>query len=743
MFSPLTKWKRHFSGLQAGDLIACHLKESFSSSNANVMITPGVIIKPDHNPDTTKTIALLYGDEREKGIKKYLVKFRYPNWIVDAEELQDRNVLKFKLQEFIEKYHKSFNYAEMENLLQVWPYHKLIWENSFNERMLAINGDPVKQFAAHTFLYNSHTMLMKDRSWSSTQGGPYFRRSFNDNQILQEALAVKPSEQLREALQNIHTESHLAQRLPEAKIVLNALRVLTASGPKNYSESPILKHFEGLLGMSLGFRDAASIYLRDIPESIIPPPALQIHHPGYPATTQMNEKNSTPNANFNSHISGCNREVYNGPSYSIDPKNTVDVDDAISFSDGWLHVHIADPTPYFPLGSNVDKEARERIASTYFTDQKFSMLARSITSQFSLSKSCNVLTFSAKVNPENGTIEDFKVRPVKLEQSSTLTDYSEANNRIPKDTLNALMKITNHHLAWRKSNGMKTFMEITPNIRYLSDKSTNLLHHYSALTDLPVLDDLNPDHKLLCENLKRENDALHKMISESMIIAGRIACDYALRHDLPLVYTGPENDGRSTVVVDGDTTKNPIAQNYTQLMTLKASTLSWKPMKHDTMGLSSYARVTSPLRRYSDQLTHRQLHSHLNNSSANNVPLMDLMPIARHERYIRNAQRANQKYWAHRYLKRLLQHPDYSVLNSQEGFKAVVITEPKYEDKTMIWLEALSMVLATDLHLWADESSREMIQDSLANGTRIRIRIGGIDLYQLSAYHVHLINNKV
>ncbi|KAJ1679201.1 hypothetical protein EV182_002529, partial [Spiromyces aspiralis] len=70
--------------------------------------------------------------------------------------------------------------------------------------------------------------------------------------------------------------------------------------------------------------------------------------------------------------------------FSIDPKGSKDIDDALSMVDLGngqyeLGVHIADPTYFLPLGSYTDLEARSRGTTIYLSDRRFNMIPTALS----------------------------------------------------------------------------------------------------------------------------------------------------------------------------------------------------------------------------------------------------------------------------------------------------------------------------------------------------------------------------
>ena len=94
------------------------------------------------------------------------------------------------------------------------------------------------------------------------------------------------------------------------------------------------------------------------------------------------------------------------------------------------------------------------------------------------------------------------------------------------------------------------------------------------------------------------------MVADAMMMAGEAVARYALTHQLAIPFATqppPEKQERP----------EGIAASFAFRRQLKPSRLSTQEAPHSGLGLECYTRVTSPLRRYADLVTHQQLRAHL------------------------------------------------------------------------------------------------------------------------------------
>ena len=95
------------------------------------------------------------------------------------------------------------------------------------------------------------------------------------------------------------------------------------------------------------------------------------------------------------------RDFRNVPTFTIDPEDAKDFDDALSISrlpNGNMEVgvHIADVTHYVKPGSVIEKEAQERATSVYLVDRTIPMLPEKLSNHIcSLNPFEDKLTYSA------------------------------------------------------------------------------------------------------------------------------------------------------------------------------------------------------------------------------------------------------------------------------------------------------------------------------------------------------------
>lgn len=276
--------------------------------------------------------------------------------------------------------------------------------------------------------------------------------------------------------------------------------------------------------------------------------------------------------------------------WAIDTPGSRDRDDAFSFEqrpDGscTLWVHIADPAELILPGSLLDREAARRGSSVYMPDQRVHMLPAEISENFlSLADGCErlALTFVVEFSPDC-TIQSLKIVEslIKIERA---IDYDTADTMLVNDSwLREALAFAERLKKRREANGAVMF----PRQPELSVKLV--------------------DGEIIVEHRNRD-DLTQGMIAEFMIWANHAAAEWCRRHEIPCLYR--IQDGDSNIPVFGDTFE-PVSF-FAALRTFRKTVVSPTPGRHYSLGLDSYTQVTSPLRRYSDLLLHRQIKAAIN-----------------------------------------------------------------------------------------------------------------------------------
>jgi len=298
--------------------------------------------------------------------------------------------------------------------------------------------------------------------------------------------------------------------------------------------------------------------------------------------------------------------------YTIDDQNSYEIDDAISYelneSKRIVWVHISDPTTIIPKDSEIDLNARKKALSHYLAHKVIYMLPKSIIELISLKQGKVSPTLSVGVSLDaKGNILSYVVTRALINPNYNLT-YEEADELIdysPHQEKDLLI--------------LSNLMDKRRNIR--RDNGAILLEQPEGR--FKVRDDIQYLH-IIEQTLSR------KLVSECMILLGYVIALYAKRNNIAIPY---RSQGFTTKSVNQPIVNQsiPAIRNSVIKQGLTRATTSLQANEHYSLGLKMYVQATSPLRRYTDMLVHRQILSSLDNNKFYSVEdlkriLCDLEP---------------------------------------------------------------------------------------------------------------------
>jgi exoribonuclease II len=273
---------------------------------------------------------------------------------------------------------------------------------------------------------------------------------------------------------------------------------------------------------------------------------------------------------------------------SIDSELTQDIDDALSceLSDGllMLGIHIADPASAIRADTLLDHEARERSTSIYFPEGKIPMLPP-LLSEGALSLVANevrpAMSVLVTLTPE-GEVVDYQITPSLIRVVERLS-YEDADARIGHDPrLTSLFEIAKRLRQLRFDNG-------------------------AIALPIPQVDlFVDRDRQITVRKIDREAPS-QILVSELMILANSLVGQFCAQRQIPIVYRG-QAAPRETFPTSF--TYDPV-RHYRQQRAMNPARTGLEPTRHSSLGVDVYTTFTSPLRRYVDLLSHRQLHAYL------------------------------------------------------------------------------------------------------------------------------------
>lgn len=360
------------------------------------------------------------------------------------------------------------------------------------------------------------------------------------------------------------------------------------------------------------------------------------------------------------------RDMRNDLTFTIDPIDAKDFDDAISFKPlkgGYyeLGVHIADVAHYIEEGAALDKEAYRRATSVYLPDRVLPMLPERLSNELcSLRPNEDKFTFSAifHIN-KSGKVKDYwlgktvtrSCRRFTYEEVQEIIEGSDGDHKKELLLLNGISQ------SLRKQRFEKGAINFSSQeVRFRLDEKG----------------------KPIGITVKESKEA-HQLIEELMLLANRTVAEYVSdivvkNKPVPFpyrVHDEPDEDKLKMFIAFASQhghrfdlhSPEAIAKSFNEMLrmaqgkpeqhvletlgirTMAKAVYTTENIGHYGLGFENYCHFTSPIRRYPDVLVHRVLLECLNNDIH---PIKHMEQQCRHcsdqERRAMEAERAANKY---------------------------------------------------------------------------------------------------
>ena len=345
---------------------------------------------------------------------------------------------------------------------------------------------------------------------------------------------------------------------------------------------------------------------------------------------------------------------------TIDGQSTLDFDDAISIEDNGayyrLGVHIVDVGHFIKNDDAIDKAALTRASSIYMPDQKVPMLPASLSEELcSLKEGALRPAISTMIKVPrladplfiNGL--DYEIAPSLIRVRRQLT-YHDVNLMADtnKDII-ILHKIAKHFRDYR-----------------MSQQAIQI-----SLPEVNIW--LDEDGEIVISRINRESPA-RMIVSEIMIMANWFMAQSLVANKMPAVFRSqPEPRER---ISKGD--ESTLFDNLMQRRALSRFLISAEPGRHAGLGLDCYVTATSPIRKYYDLMTQRQIRAILGLEKPGDVEQTNnrIQMLQEQMRMVALIQRKRNRYWLLKYLeKRIGQQEKALVLYCRRNSVRIIIIE--------------------------------------------------------------------
>jgi exoribonuclease-2 len=285
-------------------------------------------------------------------------------------------------------------------------------------------------------------------------------------------------------------------------------------------------------------------------------------------------------------IQNGRRDLRDLDTMTVDGPSTMDFDDALSITregEGYLiGIHITDVGYFVAKDDPIDQVAQERCSSIYMPDGKISMLPPRLSDD-----ACSLIAgqdrpaISTLIHLDaKAAMGGFEIFPslIRVQQQLTFQDMDALTTDEPgAKTLYALAQ---HYRQQRIDNG-------------------------ALLIDLPEINIwTTPEGHPMVARVNRESPG-RMLVSELMIMANALAAQWLSENGLSAVYRS-QAEPRERLFGDD---KGTLFQNWMQRKQINRLVLSGTPERHAGLGLTAYVTATSPIRKYFDLVTQRQLRA--------------------------------------------------------------------------------------------------------------------------------------
>jgi ribonuclease R/exosome complex exonuclease DIS3/RRP44 len=356
------------------------------------------------------------------------------------------------------------------------------------------------------------------------------------------------------------------------------------------------------------------------------------------------------------------RDMRQTLTFTIDPKDAKDFDDALSFEvlpngNFEIGIHIADVSHYVHPDSLLEEEAYKRATSVYLVDRVVPMLPEILSNNVcSLRPNEEKLTFSAifEINAKAQVLKQWFGRTIIY--SDARFAYEEAQEIIeknpPKSKKLDLRIPKDISLSGKEYQVKKEIAQAVLKLDELAKKLRANRMESGAITfdKTEVRFELNKDNEPIGILFKRSKEA-NKLIEEFMLLANRKVAEFIGRgkdgkpskktfvyriHDEPNVEKlgtlqqiigkfGYTIDTRSVELLSKSINKllNDVKgtpeQNMVETLTIRSMSkaiYTTENIGHYGLSFAYYSHFTSPIRRYPDVMTHRLLQHYLDGNKS-------------------------------------------------------------------------------------------------------------------------------
>jgi len=316
--------------------------------------------------------------------------------------------------------------------------------------------------------------------------------------------------------------------------------------------------------------------------------------------------------------------------FTIDSPMTKDFDDALSIEIHDNHIqigiHIADVASVIDPDTTLDKEASLRGSSLYLPRHQIHMFPKELShDRLSLRQDVDrpVISLLASFD-KNGNLSDYRFAPSIVNVRRQLT-YDMVNEQFESEN-----QFSSMHGLCEKMRQKR-------------------IEQGALLLSLPEASIHVGDNSSVSIEMISQESPSRMMVAELMVLYNWLAARFCRDNNIPIIYRGQkEPSERLTIEETGY-----IYYVFRQRRKLSPLLIDIQPSPHAGLGLDVYSNLSSPIRRYFDLVSQRQMRNYLINGTPlyNTEELENIrVTVTPSLKDLNTVKRNRVRYWIQKYL---------------------------------------------------------------------------------------------
>lgn len=364
---------------------------------------------------------------------------------------------------------------------------------------------------------------------------------------------------------------------------------------------------------------------------------------------------------FQDAMSDLRRDWGSTTVFCIDDVDAHEIDDGISIEriDGqtkefWIHVHVANPTAFFDKTHTVAALAAHMTQTVYTPERAYPMMPAWVTQgYFSLDSNRPVLTFSSRINSSGDVLETkiqhgiirniVSLSPSELadtlgmsDQTAIVTQRLVVGGEVPKIktqrsranvTPSQLQDLQDLYIAaksvWGNRKGLAMIDMTALKVRVFENTRQAGIAWNPPSTERARWTEGDPIIEVTStapRDMVQIEFSPRDIVAEMMMLACTTAGAWCGERHIPAMFRGtveaPDSDTATFIQLQEQLEgyRQRKQQPPRQIMLRHRAArdraiVHFAPTPHTSIGVTSYIRVTSPLRRFSDMIAHWQIEA--------------------------------------------------------------------------------------------------------------------------------------